>query len=125
MAAGTRTRLEAEEIPLGARIVAVCDAFRAMIEPRPYRPARSIDEARLELLDHAGTQFDTECVDASHRGLARGDREDGEVRCIDPWRLRELRRRRVPRRAWRFDWRSVAPGREARRRCRRKRLARP
>ena len=38
--AGYPDRLAGEEIPLGARIVSVCDAYRAMIEPRPYRDAR-------------------------------------------------------------------------------------
>jgi HD-GYP domain-containing protein (c-di-GMP phosphodiesterase class II) len=53
-----------EGIALGARIVAVCDAFEAMTEGRAYRPARSRDEALEELLRHSGTQFDPGCVDA-------------------------------------------------------------
>ena len=63
--------LARDTIPLGARIIAVCDAFRAMVEPRPYRPARSPDEARQELIHHAGTQFDRACVDALLSALAR------------------------------------------------------
>ena len=52
------------EIPLGARIVAVCDAFGAMTSARPYRRAISADEAVVELLRHSGTQFDAEVVAA-------------------------------------------------------------
>jgi putative nucleotidyltransferase with HDIG domain len=63
--------LEAEKIPLGARIVSVCDAFRAMVEPRPYRPARPEDQARRELNANAGTQFDPACVGALLAVLTR------------------------------------------------------
>ena len=56
--------LAGHEIPLGARIVAVCDAFGAMTSARPYRRAISADEAVVELLRHAGTQFDAEVVAA-------------------------------------------------------------
>jgi two-component system, cell cycle response regulator len=52
-----------EEIPLGARIVAVCDAFDAMITHRTYRPARSVEEALTELRACAGTQFDPAVVE--------------------------------------------------------------
>jgi hypothetical protein len=56
--------LAGEEIPLGARIVSVCDAYRAMIERRPYREPLSEREAARELRENAGTQFDPECVRA-------------------------------------------------------------
>jgi len=56
--------LQRADIPLGARIVAVCDAYHAMISPRPYAPARSLESARLELRRCAGTQFDPAVVDA-------------------------------------------------------------
>jgi diguanylate cyclase (GGDEF)-like protein len=53
------------EIPLGARIIAVCDAFDAMIRPdRPYAPPRSAEAALAELASGAGTQFDPEVVAA-------------------------------------------------------------
>ncbi len=50
-------------IPLGARILAVADAFDSMVTPRSYRPARSTPEAFAELRRCAGTQFDTEIVE--------------------------------------------------------------
>ena len=61
--------LRAEQIPLGARIVAVVDAFCAMIEPRPYRPTLDEEAARAELLAQAGRQFDPVCVEQAH-GIA-------------------------------------------------------
>jgi putative two-component system response regulator len=51
-------RLAGEQIPLGARIVAIADAYDAMTSGRPYRRARSHDEAIDELLRCAGDQFD-------------------------------------------------------------------
>ncbi len=59
---GYPDRLEGEDIPLGARIVAVCDAFDAMTSDRPYRTAMSTERASEELLKHAGTQFDPTCA---------------------------------------------------------------
>jgi len=56
--------LAGEAIPLGARIVAVCDAYGAMISERPYRSALSHAEACGELRASAGTQFDPAVVEA-------------------------------------------------------------
>jgi putative nucleotidyltransferase with HDIG domain len=70
---GYPDRLFGRQIPLGARIVAVCDAYRAMTEDRPYRAALSASEARAELEACAGTQFDEECVTALLRALDRRD----------------------------------------------------
>jgi HD-GYP domain-containing protein (c-di-GMP phosphodiesterase class II) len=56
--------LSGSVIPLGARIVAVADAFDAMTSKRPYRPALSMAHAVRELVDEAGRQFDPECVRA-------------------------------------------------------------
>nr|MDP8942741.1 diguanylate cyclase [Actinomycetota bacterium] len=55
--------LAREDIPLSARIVAVCDAFQAMIDDRPYRSGRPTAEAVAELRRCAGTQFDPVVVD--------------------------------------------------------------
>ena len=54
--------LKGSEIPLGARIVSVADAYHAMVHDRPYSAALQHDEALQELRHHAGTQFDPEVV---------------------------------------------------------------
>ncbi len=56
--------LAGEEIPLGARIIFVCDAFDAMTTNRSYSPAVTAAEALSELRACAGTQFDPQVVDA-------------------------------------------------------------
>jgi diguanylate cyclase (GGDEF)-like protein len=55
--------LSAEQIPLGARIIFVCDAFEAMTEERPYRAPMAPAEALAELRSCAGTQFDARVVE--------------------------------------------------------------
>ena len=59
---GYPDRLRGEAIPLGARIIAVCDAYDAMTHSRPYAPARSASDALAELQLCAGTQFDPAVV---------------------------------------------------------------
>jgi len=61
---GYPDRLTGPEIPLGARIISVCDAFEAMTSTRPYAPPRGTEEAIEELVRHSGTQFDPEVVAA-------------------------------------------------------------
>jgi HD-GYP domain-containing protein (c-di-GMP phosphodiesterase class II) len=56
--------LVGEQTPLVARIVCCCDAFSAMTTDRPYRAARSVDEAIEELRNCAGTHFDPRVVEA-------------------------------------------------------------
>jgi putative nucleotidyltransferase with HDIG domain len=63
--------LRAEEIPIGARILCVCDSYNAMITNRPYRAAKSDAAALQELRRCAGTQFDPQVVAALERALAR------------------------------------------------------
>ena len=57
-------RLAGEDIPLGARIIHVADAFDSMLTTRVYRPARPAGEALAELRANAGSQFCPRCVGA-------------------------------------------------------------
>ncbi|MDX6438099.1 MAG: hypothetical protein QOF45_682 [Gaiellaceae bacterium] len=71
--------LAREAIPLGSRIVSVCDAFDAMVGERPYREARNFEGALEELVQCAGTQFDPDVVAAFARvvtGLSQLPLED-------------------------------------------------
>lgn len=61
---GYPDRLAGEEIPIGSRIIAVCDAYDAMTSSRPYRPTRTHQEALEELRRCAGTQCDPAVVEA-------------------------------------------------------------
>jgi HD-GYP domain-containing protein (c-di-GMP phosphodiesterase class II) len=63
--------LAGQEIPLGARVVAVCDAFDAMTSNRPYRNRVDEPAALAELEACAGTQFDPAVVRAFVRVLTR------------------------------------------------------
>jgi diguanylate cyclase (GGDEF)-like protein len=63
--------LAGKAIPLGARVVCVCDAFDAMVSERPYRAASSRDEAFAELRHCAGSQFDPDVVEAFIAALTR------------------------------------------------------
>ncbi len=63
--------LEGENIPLGARIIAVADAFDAMTSDRPYRSALPKSTAMAELRKQAGRQFDPEVVAAFERSQAQ------------------------------------------------------
>ena len=68
--------LSHHEIPIGSRIIAVCDAFDAMISDRSYRSAMPVAEALAELNRNSGTQFDPEIVEtfqALTGELARGE----------------------------------------------------
>jgi diguanylate cyclase (GGDEF)-like protein len=74
---GYPDRTQGEDIPLGARIVAVCDAYDAIVADRPYRRARSSAEALAELHRCAGTQFDSAVVDAFAAALAEAGGRSG------------------------------------------------
>jgi PAS domain S-box-containing protein/diguanylate cyclase (GGDEF)-like protein len=62
-----------QDIPLASRIIAVCDAYDAMLSNRPYRTAMSPEGALSELRQGAGTQFDPAVVDAFFTMLANGN----------------------------------------------------
>jgi PAS domain S-box-containing protein len=62
--AGYPDGLAGEEIPEPAAIVTVADALDAMTSDRPYRRARSLEEAVAEIAEHAGTQFSPKVVEA-------------------------------------------------------------
>lgn len=62
--------LAGEEIPLGARIILVADAFEAITADRPYRKAQSAEAALAELRRNAGMQFDPDVVAALARHLS-------------------------------------------------------
>jgi ribonuclease P protein subunit RPR2 len=59
--------LTGEAIPLAARVFAVADTLDALTTDRPYRSARSLADARAEIRQAAGTQFDPAVVEASDR----------------------------------------------------------
>jgi two-component system cell cycle response regulator len=69
-ASGYPDRLRGADIPVGARIVAVCDAYDAMTSQRPYAPPRSPASAIGELRRCSGTQFDPTVVDGLCRSMA-------------------------------------------------------
>ena len=54
--------LKAEQIPIGARIVAIADTLHAIVSPRPHRGAQSVSVACREVERVAGRQFDPEIV---------------------------------------------------------------
>jgi putative two-component system response regulator len=56
--------LAGRAIPRLARVVAVCDAYDALVTDRPYRKARTVDEAIATLTSGAGKQWDPEVVEA-------------------------------------------------------------
>ncbi len=67
--AGYPDGLAGDDIPFGARIVAIADTFDAMTSSRPYRRALSVDEAIAELRREKGRQFDPSLVPAATRAL--------------------------------------------------------
>ena len=71
--AGYPDALAGEDIPVGARLLAVADTFHAMTSDRPYRAAMTAQEAFEEILSESGQQFDPEMVEAFERCWHRGD----------------------------------------------------
>ncbi len=76
--AGYPDGLDGPAIPLAARIIAVCDAYDAIVTSRCYRPARTPDAAREELARESGHQFDPEVVTALLAVLQRSDSDVSE-----------------------------------------------
>jgi putative nucleotidyltransferase with HDIG domain len=68
---GYPSRLSGVRIPVASRIMAVCDAYGAMTEGRPYRERRKADDALAELRELAGNQFDPAVVDALEAEVGR------------------------------------------------------
>jgi HD-GYP domain-containing protein (c-di-GMP phosphodiesterase class II) len=56
--AGYPDALRREEIPLAARILRLADSYAALTDARPFRPAMSEEDARREIVDRAGIEFD-------------------------------------------------------------------
>ena len=65
--------LEAEQIPMQARIVAIADTFDAMTTNRPYQKAMELNYVVEKIKSFAGTRFDPNVVDAFVRAVGRGD----------------------------------------------------
>lgn len=83
--------LTGEEIPLTARIVAVADSFDAITIDRPYRKSRNPEEAYLEIVRMAGTQFDPQVVSAFQRAW-----EAGEIQTIwETWHSKDVQAQRL------------------------------
>ncbi|HWL66096.1 MAG TPA: HD-GYP domain-containing protein [Actinomycetota bacterium] len=74
--------LQGEDIPLAARIVAVCDAFDAMTSDRPYRRATTAELACDEIASHAGSQFDPRCAQLLIRVVREIGQEDLEEKFV-------------------------------------------
>ena len=66
---GYPDQLKSRQIPLGARILAVADAYEAMTSKRPYREALGDEKARKEIDQNKGKQFDSEVAEAFFRSV--------------------------------------------------------
>jgi HD-GYP domain-containing protein (c-di-GMP phosphodiesterase class II) len=66
---GYPSGLRENDLDLGARILAVCDVYDALISPRVYRGPWNHEEALRHLREHAGTGFDRRCVETLERVL--------------------------------------------------------
>ena len=76
---GYPDRLAGNAIPLGARIIAVADAWDVMTAGRPYAPALSTEDALAECIRAAGTQLDVTVVDALVRVLQARHRDERDI----------------------------------------------
>ncbi len=71
--------LAGRQIPLGSRIIAVCDAYSAMVSGRAYRETRDSAAALAELKRCVGTQFDVDCVEALDAVVAEREHDSAVV----------------------------------------------
>jgi GGDEF domain-containing protein len=76
---GYPDRLAGNAIPLGARIIAVADAWDVMTAGRPYAPALDAEDALAECIRAAGTQLDVKVVDALVRVLQARHRDERDI----------------------------------------------
>jgi HD-GYP domain-containing protein (c-di-GMP phosphodiesterase class II) len=76
---GYPMKLRGEQIPMGARILAVADAYEALHSERPHRPARDWKQALDILWADAGKRFDPDVVKAFGRVIAKGQYTDLDV----------------------------------------------
>lgn len=76
--------LRGEAIPTPARIFSVVDAFDAITNDRPYRKARSAEEALEEIVGRAGTQFDPQVVEVFVGMVEDPSRESSRTRPFEP-----------------------------------------
>ena len=74
---GYPEKLKGERIPLGSRICAIADAYSVMLADRPYRRARTKDEAAAELKRCAGSQFDSHLVGVFLDSMESGISDSG------------------------------------------------
>jgi HD-GYP domain-containing protein (c-di-GMP phosphodiesterase class II) len=79
---GYPDRLAGEAIPLAARIVAVADAFHAMISDRPYREAITATRALATLVEGKGTRWDAAAVDAMAAVVGRAGARRAALRVV-------------------------------------------
>jgi HD-GYP domain-containing protein (c-di-GMP phosphodiesterase class II) len=68
---GYPDRLQGDQIPVGAKVLAVVDAYTSMLADRPYQKPRLPKEALDEIRRHSGTQFDPAVVNAFSQVMAR------------------------------------------------------
>jgi len=69
---GYPDKIAGDQIPLGARVLAVADVYDALLSHRPYRPAMTVQEAVKFMQDRSGTQFDPEILEVCFRVLSSG-----------------------------------------------------
>jgi diguanylate cyclase (GGDEF)-like protein/putative nucleotidyltransferase with HDIG domain len=69
---GYPDKLATDQIPRGARVLAVADVYDALLSHRPYRPAMTVQETVAFMRERSGTQFDPEALDACFKVLSSG-----------------------------------------------------